>query len=189
MLSEKDGSGIDFLRKLRTALIKAALCGKHRFLLTGLGAEVGPATDASTIAFPFSVSCSSTSILLSLTPAVFVSGCSVSMGTSSDASDCEGVSSDWCDCVAFSWVPWFSLVSIATLSDWLEGGEGKSGDSIAPWKGWHSLISCCKFPTKVNKISIKQPKRTTTRKISLRNGPDKNDSNNGNEHFGMQKWC
>ena len=23
----------------------------------------------------------------------------------------------------------------------------------------------------------------------LRNGPDKNDSNNGNEHFGMQKRC
>ena len=152
MLSEKDGSGMDFLRKLRTALIKAALWGKHRFLLTGLGAEVGPATDASSIAFPFSVSSTSTSILLSLTPAVLVSGCSVSMGTSSDASDCEGASSDWCDCVAFSWGPWFSLVSIATLSCWLEGGEGKSGDSIAPWKGWHSLISCCKFPKKVNKI-------------------------------------
>ena len=24
---------------------------------------------------------------------------------------------------------------------------------------------------------------------SLRNGPDKNDSNNGNEHVGMQKRC
>ena len=23
----------------------------------------------------------------------------------------------------------------------------------------------------------------------LRNGPDKNDSNNGNEHVGMQKRC
>ena len=25
--------------------------------------------------------------------------------------------------------------------------------------------------------------------IVLRNGPDKNDSNNGNEHVGMQKRC
>ena len=27
------------------------------------------------------------------------------------------------------------------------------------------------------------------RKNVLRNGPDKNDSNNGNEHVGMQKRC
>ena len=26
-------------------------------------------------------------------------------------------------------------------------------------------------------------------KMQLRNGPDKNDSNNGNEHLGMQKRC
>ena len=26
-------------------------------------------------------------------------------------------------------------------------------------------------------------------KLLLRNGPDKNDSNNGNEHAGMQKRC
>ena len=26
-------------------------------------------------------------------------------------------------------------------------------------------------------------------KSLLRNGPDKNDSNNGNEHVGMQKRC
>ena len=25
--------------------------------------------------------------------------------------------------------------------------------------------------------------------LLLRNGPDKNDSNNGNEHVGMQKRC
>ena len=25
--------------------------------------------------------------------------------------------------------------------------------------------------------------------VPLRNGPDKNDSNNGNEHVGMQKRC
>ena len=25
--------------------------------------------------------------------------------------------------------------------------------------------------------------------LRLRNGPDKNDSNNGNEHVGMQKRC
>ena len=27
------------------------------------------------------------------------------------------------------------------------------------------------------------------RLLDLRNGPDKNDSNNGNEHVGMQKRC
>ena len=25
--------------------------------------------------------------------------------------------------------------------------------------------------------------------VDLRNGPEKNDSNNGNEHVGMQKGC
>ena len=33
-------------------------------------------------------------------------------------------------------------------------------------------------------ISIRKQKR-----FVLRNGPDKNDSNNGNEHVGMQKSC
>ena len=27
------------------------------------------------------------------------------------------------------------------------------------------------------------------KKMQLRNGPDKNDSNNGNKHVGMQKRC
>lgn len=71
MLSENDGSGMDFFKKLSTALTRAALCGKHRFLLTGLSPELRPATAASSSIFSFAVSCSSTSILLSSLPVLF----------------------------------------------------------------------------------------------------------------------
>lgn len=143
ILSEKDGSGIDFFKKLRTALINAALWGKQRFLLTGLVPELGPATADSTCDFSLPESCSSTSILLSsVTPVLLTYGCSVSIGTSSDWCGCEGAS---------DWVPCISFVSMATPSCWLEGTEGSSGDSMGPWWDRHFFISCCIFQIKTNK--------------------------------------
>ena len=47
---------------------------------------------------------------------------------------------------------------------------------------------------KSSKASIESRKSMNTEEAMLtvnvlRNGPDKNDSNNGNEHVGMQKRC
>ena len=36
---------------------------------------------------------------------------------------------------------------------------------------------------------LKQQLEWEIKKAHLRNGPDKNDNNNGNEHIGMQKRC
>ena len=40
---------------------------------------------------------------------------------------------------------------------------------------------------KMNSNSMDHVKKNKT--LVLRNGPDKNDSNNDNEHVGMQKRC
>ena len=76
ILSEKEGSGIDFFRKLSTALMSAARCGKHLLLLTG------PGDDGSTDDGPGWHRSVSTSILQS----PFKAGCSVSIGTSDEES-------------------------------------------------------------------------------------------------------
>ena len=44
------------------------------------------------------------------------------------------------------------------------------------------------FKLKMNTLNqIYRPPPPSPLPMSLRNGPDKNDSNNGNEHVGMQK--
>ena len=144
MLSENDGSGMDFFKKLRTALINAALCGKHLFFSTAPTVEPGPATDNAICTAPFSGSFTSTSILLSSELALLVKGCSVSMGTSSVGCDWE--EPDWAPCV--------SLVSMALLSCWLDWGVGRSGDKIPPWYGLHFFISCCDW--KVTTTTLNQ---------------------------------
>ena len=118
ILSEKDGSGMDFFRKLSTALMSAARWGKHLLLLTGPGesgwADEGPSCGSS----------SSTSILQS----PFTAGCSVSIGTPAG----ELWADDW---------PWSLFVSIALalLGSFLSVGESRG--RMPPWYGWHFFTS------------------------------------------------
>ena len=49
----------------------------------------------------------------------------------------------------------------------------------------------CKFKSRPAKNKQKKPVKIAFASwdVWLRNGPDKNDSNNGKEHVGMQKRC
>ena len=48
---------------------------------------------------------------------------------------------------------------------------------------------CCKGAWRFWRIYVHLWDRGVSGESTLRNGPDKNDSNNGNEHVGMQKRC